>query len=437
MIALTRTLTDGLHDLGKIVLSMFERHNIHKTAAAIVVIIFAHNYRSSVVPVTDTLLNFEVFFYTYSGFFYYDELPFWSPYGMHGARWLLDLLNQVSPAQYVIGLAGKMMGITDTLILYKTAVLFDILIFVGGMSSIAAYFLYNNLARLLLVLTATTFGMVWLSAPHFNGHIFYLMPWIIFYLLRYSITLELFNLQIAILIFILNFIGNLTYYIPLQFATLTIFFCTIMYARSGSLTWKKLGELFKYPYLYGSVLIAVAISIVITAAFLVIGETTVITRPKLYNTLGEFLTYAKQPISETLAGFIKGLEFKNEGRNSYYIGLFPLFLIFRGAVVKLRTPIYLASTIVTVFLFGLSVGGVIAASAYFFPGMFLYRHISLVFGLAGVFMAISAAVVLDHWIGAPSPIPVSPRCSLVYRRILKFFFILFIFDAAIIWLKEL
>lgn len=108
--------------------------------------------------------------------------------------------------------------------------------------------------------------------------------------------------------------------------------------------------------------------------------------------LNSFLNYARFTPATTIAGFLTGSVIDSD--NTYYIGLLPLVLVFWG-IFKLEKPIFIGLASAAIALFWLSLGGGFARVIYFFPGMMLYRHVGLVFGIAALLLILASGFVVD------------------------------------------
>ena len=104
--------------------------------------------------------------------------------------------------------------------------------------------------------------------------------------------------------------------------------------------------------------------------------------------LDTFLEYGRMSMATVLNGYVSGSA--THGDNTYYIGLLPLVFVMLG-LLRLRNPYFLGVAAAALSLAWLAVGGYFSTLVYYFPGMWLFRHIGLTFGLSGVLPIIAPA----------------------------------------------
>jgi hypothetical protein len=105
------------------------------------------------------------------------------------------------------------------------------------------------------------------------------------------------------------------------------------------------------------------------------------------NTLETFLNYGRPPMAAAALGVTTGA--LGLGDNSYYIGLLPLAM-FAYALVTEQRKTFLAIAALCVGLICLSIGGWCATLIYFLPGMSLFRHTALIYGIIGVLLLLGS-----------------------------------------------
>src|SRR5437870_4603159 len=78
-------------------------------------------WTNPILPLHDTLHAFEFFHFSYREFFLHGSLPRWMPYWCYGSRPDFFALVCLAPSQYLVMLAGKALGIADSLALFKAS----------------------------------------------------------------------------------------------------------------------------------------------------------------------------------------------------------------------------------------------------------------------------------------------------------------------------
>ena len=122
-------------------------------------------------------------------------------------------------------------------------------------------------------------------------------------------------------------------------------------------------------------------------------------------TLDTFLNYGRPTMATMFAGLVTG-GIPNAD-NTYYVGLLPLAMA-AYALVTEKDGAFLGIICAFGMLFWLSLGGVFASAFYYLPGMVLFRHIALVFGLAGMLLLLAAGYGIDRLAGVMSGSEVAP-----------------------------
>ena len=133
----------------------------------------AVNYRfflsSEYLPLHDTGDIFKVFTFAYSNFLLTGALPEWLPQGVYGYQaHLLNLLG-LSVLSYPVMALGKLFGAADTLGLFKTVVVLEIVVFCWGFVLLGEALFENRAAALLI---STTY----INQLYFSFRIVYLVP---------------------------------------------------------------------------------------------------------------------------------------------------------------------------------------------------------------------------------------------------------------------
>ena len=394
---------------------------------AIGIACFAPNFRSDIVPVHDAMARFQVFFAFYAEYLHTNELPLWLPYGSLGISAMSWQLQVITPTMYVIGLACAHIGLTDALLVYKMVVLGEICLFMGGLGLFADRCIQTRPAQWAATISGACLTL-WSYQPWFNFSIFYLFPLIFYFLWRFFQSADVRALLTATIVFLVNAVGNVPYFLPLQFFVIVIVSAILWITSTQQATTNRWVRALRYPEW---IFIALMCLILTFAAYLVATGVMSISPDRKADfgvSLDTFLNYGRPPIGWTLAGFIFGQtpimnNFFGQSPiadNSYYVGLLPLLLFTFGLFRKSVSAPFLALASAALILIGLSAGGVLAKALYLFPGFSLYRHIGLVYGLVGLLIILASSFMIDQFL-APLPYPpVSSVLRILFSVLLIF-----------------
>src|SRR3954470_17994652 len=112
------------------------KRNLYILVLGIAVASFLPDFRSSVIPQHDArqyLIAFQVY---YSALFHEGGAPLWLPTGHYGAVSAL-LLMYLTPFGFSVAMIGKLLGVTDTLLLFKVGLFSEYLFFCVGTLKLA------------------------------------------------------------------------------------------------------------------------------------------------------------------------------------------------------------------------------------------------------------------------------------------------------------
>jgi hypothetical protein len=349
-------------------------------------------FANSVVPIHDSLYVAESFHCFYSELLAHGELARWFPYGSYGLP--ADHYQMaLSPAHYAVGLVGLAFGVDDTLVLSKIAMLLNELLFAYGLFLLSRELYALELTQFLVSLGGVL-SVSWLHQTMFNFAVFYLLPLVMLQLLRFFKTGNPTHLYLAGIVEICGVLGNVPYVPPLHFWMLTVFSIPLIGESPQSLKSLLTARNLANPWLW----ILVALTAGAGLFFIGASENLAIHSPGRDPATGQaslevFLNYGRQPMAAPIFGWTTGGI--PHGPNTYYVGLFPLVL-FVFALVTERHKAFIGIAAACAFLIWLSIGGWFARACYFFPGMSLYRHIALVYGMIGMLLLLGAGFSIEH-----------------------------------------
>ena len=163
------------------------------------------------LPLHDTSDLFEILTTTYSNYLFTGNLAEWLPHGVYGYPTNLQNVIGLSPLTYAAMALGKLFGILDTLVLFKSVILAEIVVFCLGFLLLADEVLENRYASL-LALAAVLMTTIVVSQIYFTFRIFYLVPLLTFYILTFFKTGMASRIVMALMIFFASLYGNLVYF---------------------------------------------------------------------------------------------------------------------------------------------------------------------------------------------------------------------------------
>jgi hypothetical protein len=302
-------------------------------------------------------------------------------------------LAAMSPSQYFVGIFGALVGVQNTLLLFKFSVFVDYLIFAYGVYLFSREAYRSRVARWLVTIGALC-SISWLVQICFNFHNYYLFPFSLWALLKYKKTGLINYVGTIIIVEVISVLGNAPYFPQFHFLVLCSIFI-VFFSLSGATPLAKTNR--KTPIMFAVTVAVCALLITFTLAhFSTHGATSLAGGRDHGNfkvSLETFLNYGRLTPMTTIVGWVSGAVFNVD--NTYYVGLLPLFLVFYG-IIKVRHPLFIALFTAFIVLFWLSIGGIAARIIYFSPGMSIIRHIGLTFALADFLMLLASGFVLDQ-----------------------------------------
>lgn len=349
-------------------------------------------FAQTVVPIHDTLYVTESFHCFYSGLRCQGEFIRWFPYGNYGTP--ADFYQlALHPTHYAVGMAGLLLGVDDTLLLAKIAMLFNELLLALGLYLLSRE-LYSLPWTQFLVSSGGVLCVSWFEQAMFNLFLFYLLPLVMFLVLRFFETGRPTYLFVAGIVEISSLLGNVAYVVPLHFWILTVYAAVLACQRPQALKALVSAKTLCNPWFW--VLLGV-IGVIggfmggATSNLVLLSTGRDSTTGR--TTLEAFLEYGRSPMSVAAFGLVTGGLV--HGDNTYYIGLLPLVMFIYALATESRTA-FLGIAAVCVALIWFSIGGWFAVLIYYLPGMNLYRHTALIYGLIGLLLLLGSGFGFDR-----------------------------------------
>ncbi|MDP3723081.1 MAG: hypothetical protein Q8R91_06260, partial [Candidatus Omnitrophota bacterium] len=358
------------------------------------------------IPVHDTMFNAQAFHVFYREWFFHGDLAHWIPYGTYGWTSTMEQLAFLSPMSYVVALAGRLLRVTDTLLLFKASVVLEQLVLLLGMYLLSRQ-LFSRRSTVLLVCLGAIGSTVWYAQSHFNFRIFYMFPLVVHLLIRFFETHRSVWLWAAGITTVAWALGNVPYFVALWLLTLLIIVLVLFWADRKS--WRALRA-----RSWGSVLTLALFMVVVAVYLYQVAQAVDLTflsggRNEATGAVGiqPFLYHGGRAdpgvvMKSLVFGWPSHLPWGSMRDNSVYVGLLCV-ACFLWAVARVRTTRFLALAGALAALVWLSFGGFFATTAYYvIPTMDHYRHIGLVYGLAKMLFLLCAGFGWEHFWSARS-----------------------------------
>ncbi|MEL6721688.1 MAG: hypothetical protein AAFP10_00455 [Pseudomonadota bacterium] len=363
---------------------------------SVIMFLFVFEVSDSVLPGHDTMLVFQYFDFVYSHLHQYKEIPRWLPDSVYGLPAALYQISFLNINKYLVILFGILFDVQNVLLLYKSALLLDRVIFIVGVYFLSTVLYQSTTARWYLCLSAIGSLSIY-HQVFFNFYLFYLIPILLYLVVSFFKTGKIAYLVAGSSVGLLHFWGHTVYFIPLQFYVLSaVFLIYAILAFPKNIIIKKTDYLF---LAIGAGFLAFLIYLVYQS---VNGMTSVAHARNSDFSVGleDFLTYQNLNFFYMLKGYISGHFFNSD--NTYYVGILPLFLMLYG-LIKSKSPGFWIFSIVALLIFSFSIGGYFSTLYYHLPGINRYRHIGLVFGFFSFFILIASGFLIEELLKKAKP----------------------------------
>src|SRR5579862_2019296 len=334
------------------------------------------DFRPSIIPSHDARQTLSALHMLASGLRSEGEIPQWLPYGRYGHPGFIMMVC-VSPAAYETALASTMFPPVSAVVLLKIVMLVEFLVFLAG-SIRLSLLLYRELAAVALVNVGAILSFSWLSSLDASLHYFYMLPFLLDSLIRFTRDGRFTWLLLAALFGVVSAIGNVYYYPPLMAMILSVFF--------GVLLWTRWGRIPAVRFSRTDLLLAAPILILAGAHaggyVLNFRDMHTYTEGRDPATSKVLLSYFLEYNGVTTLLNLATVLFTGahtHGDVTFYAGLAPLALALLALLRRRRSELVAVASAAG-FLLLFSFGGLVARASYYFPGMSYYRNIFMVFG---------------------------------------------------------
>lgn len=370
---------------------------------------FAPSFRF--YPAHDSMAWLLHFFYVYFNEYVTNgQISLWFPYNLFGYEVDYYLLAVMSPAQYFAMVVGKMLGLSNALLVLKLSMLIEQLAFITGVYMLSSRLFRHNLSTV-FVCTVAVFTVFWGVQYGFNFRFYYLTPFILLLIIRFFDTGSFKYLWIGGAVAVISMLGNAPYYLPIYIIAYSGFFLTLLFMK-GLKKELRFREIFSLSSILFLVIFTALLFVYMDFITHVLdnsvvyswGRDSVTGRIDLVNFLqhggqtninGQYINGSGLDLLwQFLYASPRSIDF------TIYIGLLPIvFLIY--ALFHVKTPYFTALMIVGIIFLLLSFAEVtfIAPLFYLFiPTMDYYRHISYLPILSKFFFIIALGFGIDIWL---------------------------------------
>jgi hypothetical protein len=180
-----------------------------------------------VLPVHDTMNFFHNFYFFYNELYFHGELAQWVPFGYYGVQSDFFFICQVPPAYYLAGLLGYILSIENAYLLFKATLFFEQVVFLYGVYRLAGI-TFKRKATVAFVCLASLGGTALLVQSTFNFRAYFLLPLIIYLMMRFFSTYKPLYILSAMLAGIVSLIGGGPYIAVILLLQMTVI-CPILF----------------------------------------------------------------------------------------------------------------------------------------------------------------------------------------------------------------
>jgi hypothetical protein len=377
------------------------------------------------MPGHDSKQVLGIFDYMYSSWLFSGELPQWMAYGLHGLDAATFHLAFLSASSYLTIFAGKLLGVTDSLMLFSITLCVEQLCFLLGFYLLSRRLFQEPLTIFCICFTAV--GLVdWQTQLFFNLRLFCLLPLAFYLILRLRDDGAGWCGWLAGIVAILGPEGS-TYAYVLWVLMLAVFSLGVFWGRFPLL--KAMFRLRASNVVMG--LLFVSLALVFLGTLWHALDNSLFASPGRNSEgkidLATFLTYGGNSLADMLSGLLLPSAFMGEetGRAGMadYVGLISLFCLpFALRSLRNASPAY-PFAMTGLAIATLSLGGLFACGVYYLPGMQMSRHIGFMTGVIKVLVLILAGFGCDALVrsiraGTLIPRPTLGKLSLICLALL-------------------
>ena len=332
---------------------------------------------------------FSLQYYFLNNAVMHHEIPQWMPYMTQGTVsnwWYAVQSNILQNAATIISEYSNLFKPVNFITIFHLGIFFDELILLVGSWLLAKRF-YTSPFAIFFVCLNVLGSVIWMHQTCYNLHLYYAIPLILHFGHSFLESGKWIHLFLSGNLLVLQFLGNLPYFIPIT--TLIIFIYFFFYllfnlnTHIDSIQQLKFGLSFQLC-IAGIMLCAIAVYYLLKVQtdFILnynIGRSIDTTVP-----LPVFLSYGGEITNskwlEVLSGVSPSLD------NTLYFGLLSVPLAIFGFFFYIRRDLIHIHLLILFLLFFCSGGLVSSMSYYGWPFMKYYRHIGLLSSITRIFL---------------------------------------------------
>ena len=349
---------------------------------------------SRFVFVHDTLQRFAWFHYLYSHLFFFDEIPKWIPLICYGipCDWTLWVMH---PTDLICMGLGWCLGVADALLLFKWATILVQFIYVYGFFLLCRQCFHSALTVFLICLAAILTNSWFFQYGFILGNV-YLLPMVLYFLLRFLESKKPTHLWIAALLETYSFMG-IAYAVPLHLLILVIFLLPFFVTdRSLFLVFLR-RQTYVHPLFVFVVCFQVLIALFVFGIFQ--GQAIIDPfRDPLTGvmSLTGFLQQKREPLAGLLILFARGDVPHSDF--ALFVGVLPLAGLGYG-LVRRKDACFVAAALVVLVLFWFSLGGWFSTFLFhYFPLMNKCRYLSHALNMVKIFVLLLGGLGIEQFL---------------------------------------
>jgi hypothetical protein len=347
------------------------------------------------IPREDAKIKLEIFYFFYNNVIQNGAWPLWMPLHTFGLPTTIWQWIGLTPMHYAGIFIGKILHLTDVAGLFKICHLCNELIFVTGLYLLSRLLWGGRYIPWLLCLGCGLFHW-WYIDLDMKFHVFYFLPWLLWFLVRFFQTGKAWNLWVVPIGLIVWVMGNCLYYLVLWGWLLAIF---------TAVMWWTHRQTFRPEFTSPSSRIALAAMLLVLAAFGwqfhdFYSHTTFMQRLAGggKNSLADFISYGPVPIYQgswenLIHYFVLG-----DIKDYYLPSAFFVFAVW--ALCFVRQPVALALLFMTGALISFSFQGWVTYLSYFLPGMSFFHAAGNTFGLVKALITLLAGYGISDFLNS-------------------------------------
>ncbi len=347
------------------------------------------------LPANETRHSFQIFQYFYTVFYYYGELARWMPYDAFGLPTYSDQIA-LGPFEIFCMIMGKMLGVTDTLLLYRIASVLDVIPLILGFWLLCGLWFKHPLTWFIVCLSVimTTFTH---TQVFFMYRYYAMIPLTLYCLLRFYRDEKPWLFWSAAVLTVLGFFGNTTDAWPTSLILLAFIQIPLIIKTPSALKSLIRPDKASVLLMSGFIAITALYAILLTSAV----DGTLVPSAEndaklsadnaMLNILSIF--QYKNPLNVFRMLFSgcmpQMIELEYYAEPIIYAGILPLIMAFL-AIGKVRNPAFLSLLVGAGVTLLIALGVIGAIACYYFPEINFLHRMGFVWQFERIFIILMA-----------------------------------------------